>query len=130
VTNFTDLTNEELDKLAAEMMEWYADEAGVYYDKQTRKGVNFFTPNGDRFEVDRWNPTHPDSNQAERYLFPKLKEYEIYMDVEFLYQQVRATSIERNCPINFILPVKWEDPDQINRTKVIAALAAWEKINE
>lgn len=84
---------------------------------------------GDVFE---WRPCHPDSNQVERYLFPKLlkdvvvintkhteEEFTIWIGVG-VDEDDESVEVSGSC----------KDPDQINRTKVECFLEAMEKTNE
>jgi len=85
--------------------------------------------------IGKWNPCHLDSNQCERYLFPKL--HDEWCEIE----EIRS----RNNPnfvwfyeitINYL--DKWgvhrveliSQPENINRAKVIACLKVWDKLNE
>jgi len=113
--NYNELSNEELDKLSAENICGYE-----WIDKLHVK-------NGDEYIVDgsMWSPTSPRLNQAERYLFPKLFNTAIDINIE-----QRADSFWIN--INSGGDGKWdiehscchEGIPKINRTKVIACLEA------
>lgn len=100
-----ELTDQELDELAREVF-------------------NIPRYNKDSYGITQeFKPTHPDSNQCERYLFPKL-----WKDC--------SISINYNChEISITLPcgfVVYELTDvehgDFNRIKVIAALKAMEKL--
>lgn len=109
-TNYEKMTDQELDKLAAEM-------CGLTL------GGSLFFKHGELYD---WNPTHPDSNQAERYLYEKLLKSGCYpsmaYNADFTHDNVIwSTKTETLCKIRV-------DQKQINRTKVIACLEAWEKL--
>lgn len=145
MTDYQSLTNKEIDKLAAEMMGFkYSEEPPVSSTIQRGKlkaGKEFasyswpINPNGSHAErflcnsmlAKEWNPTHKDSNQAERYLFPKLIERETYINIIYgvdNYGLVMVTKTKQR------IESVSDGLDQINRTKVIACLEAMEKINE
>ena len=77
-----------------------------------------------------WNPTHPDSNQAERYLFPKLGD-NIHIEFHWVNNHHVSIEVKKWCD-----KFQWmatgiyseSDLNKINRTKVIACLEAWEKL--
>ena len=72
--NYSKLTDQELDKLAAET---FGDEIiTCEFSKQpfVRFGIyDYNIEHNEDMEVE-WCPTDPDSNQVERYLFPKLRD--------------------------------------------------------
>jgi len=147
-TNYQDLTNEELNKLAAEMVGWIerlakdtdygtGDQYGRHfcwaepYDGKYKYSFRFFTQCLDHetmLENEYWNPTHPDSNQAERYLFPALAKVNAIScrsmlgDFCVTIALIGGDMVGQCCSIT-------ENEDQINRTKVIACLEAMEKLN-
>jgi len=114
--NYDSMTNEELDKAAADMVGLEA-----------------------RYVSTTWNPTDPDSNQAERYLFPKLRvEHGMTVKVTIddwdlqisIYKLVGGGQRNEFCYKQVEFKDKHDTSPTINRTKVIACLKAMEKINE
>lgn len=77
------------------------------------------------FIPEKWNPTHKDSNQCERWLFPKLKG-KARLDIIFNLDGTCAIEVCGRSGYMFGFVVK--DPDQINRTKTICCLKAMEEI--
>lgn len=115
MSDYHSMTNEELDRAAGEMLD------GIYLG------------------FDGWHPTSPASNQAERYLFPKLIEKGLKIRMFFQLDDFSA-EIEQLQEVENG-PDYWDEwvtigygrkhnPDQINRTKVIAWLKAMEKLDE
>jgi len=127
MTNFTDLSDTEIDKLAAEMM-------GMHYyvwcgseSSGKCKVCGFYSTQNSEHIDKNWNPTHPDLNQAERYLFPKLRPLEITCT----FGKAEGISIDVwKDGVTFLEDIQCDKDDKINRTKVIACLEALEKINE
>ena len=147
-------SNQELDQMAAEKIDKtkscdylisndggeslrmsfiYKSEADIYLENEKAQNPKWW----EGYEVVQsfyykdWNPTEPDSNQCERYLFPKLREKGCWIDITY------SSKSFNNFTIKISLPEKWrvksnqgKDPDQINRTKVICFLEAMEKTNE
>ena len=75
-TDYEAMSDGELDRLSAErFMGWH------YTNMQCRSKPRLMgycneTGHSSGFTDERpWQPTYPDSNQVERYLFPKLREY-------------------------------------------------------
>lgn len=132
MTNYTTLTNEELDRMSAELVaDDKKDETVVCL---AFSGVDVLV-NGEW--IIGWHPTNPDSNQAERYLFPKLIENGFHVNVEYRGYLPAWVNINRTNEIkgkideNFIdVEENAHKSDQINRTKTIACLMAWDKLNE
>ena len=123
-TNYDELENEELDNLAAEMMGWRLHDNNIWVEG-TQAIVKFYK--------DKWHPTHPDSNQCERYLFPKLES--MCPNKSITIQENRAggmysiTIKKLSSPmISVYFDIDSLDPDQINRTKVLAFLKVMEEI--
>jgi hypothetical protein len=132
--NYTNLSDPELDRLAAEKF------SNVFQDGVGQDVVNF---DGRMFEVRKghfkdypmWQPTHPESNQVERYLFPKLKDLHCFIDTHDDWMECYEIKIltwpkmegEVVHPI-LLGKAGTTDQDQINRTKLIACLEAWEKL--
>jgi len=141
-TNYQALTNDELDKLAAEMMgpTFFNYISHLSYNDGRAVIEVQVCPTKDIF---KWNPTDPDNNQVERYLFPKLKEDE-WLNIETGYLgpffgveiSRHHLIIERSAKgdVSDMLAeveVNFKDnPNQINRTKLIACLEAWDKLEE
>ncbi len=114
--NYQEMTDGDLDKLAATEIMGYL---------WIHKGWN---RDGEWHIDSSWNPTHPDSNQAERYLFPKLIEKELNQILVtlnpwdgFMVQigpMATGPISEQTCG----------DIEKANRAKVIACLEAWDKL--
>lgn len=117
------MKNSELDRLSAEMV----IEIMIKFSNGT---FAIKTPPDERHII--WRPTDKDSNQAERYLFPKLEEVIIGLDFVPYRKTIiitpypDETNSQWKCPWSVMLSC--EDFDQINRTKVIAVLEAWDKL--
>jgi len=116
--NYQDLTNEELDKLAAEML-------GYAYGKNA-SGENCLwnqTMHGDVHFLSNWNPTHPDSNQCRQYLVPKIieKDFLSIMASEIVIDMGEGGSgcyVTAGCIL-----------EATNRELVIGALKTWDIIH-
>lgn len=131
--DYHSLSDSDLDKMAAEMTDIFVEEAPNDYREKVSYpyitiscGMPYIRHSfhSDHWKKDRWNPTHPDNNQAERYLFPKLQSKHKCIFETRTYSPNRY-QIEIGS-----YSIATTDPDQINRTKVIAALEAWRKIND
>lgn len=132
--DYSKLDDEELDRLAGERFigHRYENEFGngYYWD-----GVKPFHVKHDLSETLPknhlvWNPTHPDSNQAERYLFSKLKlSFDNIECVTVFQKEGSYTEISKRGE-KILSGIQNTDDDQINRTKVIACLQAMDKLNE
>ena len=110
-TDYSKLTNQELDKLAAEMVDLNI-EYGYVWDGEIKVGL--------------WNPTHPDSNQAFRYLWSKLKET---TGVEFTVSDTkRRWSAEVWLFDELVCSIRCYDEKLINRVAVMLCLEAKEKL--
>jgi len=129
--NYSELSDAELDRLSAEMVgeikkykrvnQLTARHSMYGYDVLEVDGVKVV-------EMLDWHPTDPDSNQTERYLFKNLRELGDGLWVRLGYYLNYRTEIFNSGE----RIVCWEcknDPDQINRIKVIACLEAWDKLN-
>lgn len=116
MTNYHDLSNEEIDKLLAERFRDNID-GSRGYKREVFNGV----------VVDNWTPTSPDSNQIERYVLPKLRLRAL--NIHLYYSGGFCIDIYRHTDgINYIAKLGTQEDDQINRTKGICALMAWDKI--
>jgi len=118
-TNYESLSDQELDRLSAiKIMR------GDVFETKTGDVWKFHGIQG--ISVNDWHPTDPNSNQCERYLFPKLGIFTIC-------QYHRSRSSVFNVDIfngdDYVAKVM-TDKDQVNRTKTIACLMAFDKLNE
>ena len=130
-TNYDELENEEVDKLAAEtLMGRPIVKIGGYFDHVYDSDDEFICALKD------WRPTHKDSAQCERYLFPKLWEKNISTTIECcdvpytggkVWYQVRLIGIVDGKCLHINAQCR-KDPDQINRIKTICWLKAMEEI--
>lgn len=138
-TNFADLPESELNRLGAiDIMgkHYYSEKSsgsiickcGAYPEQYSHTETPHIKAN--------WNPCSPDSNQVERYIFPRLIEKKLYITIHHerpsffnmrIWDDLKA-SFERDYS-HLISQQSTSDPDQINRTKLIAALEANEIIN-
>ena len=121
-TNFIDLTDEELDKLAAEMI--MGGVSTVFNDP----GL-FISVNGIMI---KWNPTHPESNQARQNLKKALLKKCSKISIEVTYYSNHTTiAVGHDDEPEIIFWYSFDDVDgkEENRYFVITALEAWEKIN-
>lgn len=126
MSKFQDMKDEELDKLAAEMFP-------EYHLAENVDGALCLWDDDDCI-VHRWHPTHPDSNQCERWLFPKLKAKGCRIDTfdsnTFTFQIIIHLNMQELNSNTICKMSDTLDPDQINRTKVIACLEAFSKLNQ
>jgi len=77
---------------------------------------------------DNWIPTDPDSNQIERYIFPKLIEINEGLDIDVGFDS-SGHNITIDSGLGKCLADNFNDNlDQINRTKLIACLTSWDKL--
>lgn len=125
------LTNAQLDQMAAEKMGWEK--------YQTRS--EWCKPNQGSWimDFDEWHPTE-DAEQIQEYLWPKLREDEWvvietgfigpWFCVEISRHHLDITRSAKGDVSDMLSTHETKDPDQINRTKVIAWLEAMEKIDE
>jgi len=141
--NYTEMTDSELDKLSVEMLggKKLSSPADYYSTTEFWYRVHHNLKRGDwctfgfNSNSKIWNPTHPNSNQAERYLFPKFIEKGIRVKIDFRVigpSGAYFISLFHEDEDNETLdgpPDMTPFPEQINRTKVIACLEAWEKLN-
>lgn len=154
MTNYEALKNDELDKLAAVVMGFkYSEEPPVSSTIQRGKleaGKEFasyswpINPNGnvaerflcDSMPVKDWHPTDPDSNQCERYLFPKLLDrgdisINYSIDSIFYIEIEQFTTIgDGKLDIKTLVDLETGELDEINRAKTILCLKANDKIQE
>lgn len=145
-TNLESLSDKELDRLAAEMMCWeFHDKPAIHRLNKplkdqlrpiwiTRDDRGFIT---EIMECKEWNPTHKDSNQCERWLFPKLTSVLKTRKVSFRVETnlgPRGYFIEIHIKFsnNYKLVARedCQDPDQINRTKTICWLKSMKAMEE
>lgn len=125
--NYNEMTNAELDRLSAEKFGIVKKfKAEIISDSYMWPSDN--TPNQVPIF---WNPTHPDSNQAERFLFKRLLEDVVVINTKYTEDQPLliwiGTAIDIDDEHEEIC-CHTNDPDKINRTKTIACLEAWEKL--
>lgn len=136
-TNFEDMSVEELNKAVAETF------GNVELDAVGNRVVVF---KDDCFDLDAdqtfdlWNPCGPDSNQCERHLFPKLREDEDvdigtllmgpWFCVEIKKRHYIAERILKRDFDDMLFETETKVHDEINKTKVIACLKAFEKLKE
>ena len=124
MSNYQEMTDAELDKRSGYIVRNFVVEtiSGiVLYNKDSEDILSDHLTN--------WNPTHPDSNQAERYLFPKIIEIIHGFDIEHAIPEDSACFTLVISKNDYAQVHDCEDPDKINRTKVIACLEASEKLN-
>lgn len=142
-TNFKDLPDKEIDRLAGEMMttKKLIDISDHELYPQHYPYHWMFPCDG---EYLKWNPTHKDSNQCERWLFPKVCEkakynYGNHLSVE---QKDEGWSVELRLETDsdpteddpFSLPdaiwirLDCKSFEEINHTKTICCLKAMEEI--
>lgn len=125
----------ELNKLAAEMcfpkseyehIKIYEDDGLICYYENWLE-----IPKADRPKREPvrgvFKPTHPDSNQIQRYLFPRLGLYITEERDTAGYYQIIIDGEDKNQD-DFQIK-KLDCRNKINRTIVEAVLEAWEKIN-
>ncbi len=122
------VSDEELDGLAAERL--------LDVTKETDPWLIYQDDGEFICNMDEWNPTHPDSNQAERYLLKALKDKECFYEIYDSWMECFEIKIfTRDVELQPVLSAKamTTDPDKVNRTKTIACLMAndeLEKSNE
>lgn len=110
--NYNEMSDAELDVLAAQTFDL----------KQFLYGANEVV-----YGYDTWRPCHPDSNQAERYLFPKLLDvYNMKLSHDYHKDSFYILFKKNGCRV--LSGQTASEPDQINRTKVVAALEAWHRL--
>ncbi len=140
------MTNEELDELTVKRFgipyQFYTTDDGI---QQKKKNISVDLNLDGRYESG-WNPSSADSNQCERHLFPKFDDDIIIIcqhncginsDEFNAFIQKNPPIIEEHPEINDVhygdaidlADISTKDPGQINRTKVIACLMSWEKLN-
>lgn len=156
MTNYTSLENSELDWLAGERFGIEKATRWILVDlrlKYMEIAVHF----GHKFEAetylrlqksmdedgewdnvvvreekyfDNFIPTHPDSNQCERYIGRKMVKEGCTFS-EFWDNEGFSVTIEHKNPGRRLYHeyFPYLDPDLINRIKTIARLVAWDKIN-
>ena len=119
--DYNEMTDAELDQLSIEeILKNAYDERGGEVIAQLPNKDGVLRPK-------RWNPTHPDSNQAERYLFPKLSEKGLYVVMDYLMAFVGVRKLVFK---ELTIFQHWQTNTGMNRAKVIACLEAWDKKNE
>lgn len=124
--HYQDMANEELDRLAAEMMGVFPSSNDPTYYRGVDYGFMF---------IKDWNPTHPDSNQSRKYLLPMIfnkvpdyLDYEVVMEMGDWHVQWSDTSEDWEVRVD----VDFEDDENINnenRAVVICCLKTWEKLD-
>lgn len=120
--DYEEMTNIELDTQAVERFNiehWNTGTALMFNSPSQGHNV-------------RWQPTDPDSNQVERYLFKILNEklIRIFTDNEERWFEIKFVKMDDY--YNNICDVKIhiKSPgDMVNRIKVIACLKVWDKLN-
>lgn len=128
MSDYSKMTDEELNDASAEMMglvvvTHYIDLAEKHQMDYYQLGDEVIGPVSMHIG---WCPTNQLSNQAERYLFPKLSEKCRYVVVDYLmgFVGVRKLVFREEMSHHY-----WNGLNSINRTKTIACLEAWEKLN-
>ena len=123
--NYSEMSNTELDNLAAEMiLKWTrggANAKGVFWWR-TETGNPKLPIDGIMLSND-WKPTHPDSNQADVYLFPKF--YGLIWRVHECKSSQGFRVTIKNHSKGILVDVI---DKSLNRCRVIACLEAWDKI--
>jgi len=141
VSKYSEMTNEELDKATLGILGWRVEP-----DSRRPNGFYFYDKNGNLLtHFDKWNPTHPESNQCESYLFPKLRELcsqvlndnenisfqtHTYLDDDPYYEVSFEKEMEDNNSSVTTGPIVQVSGEQMNPTKVIACLEFMEKLAE
>jgi len=125
---YEDMDDDVLDRLSAtRTMGWIQRKRGGFYSNymhdETMKSI--------AFHQNLWHPTNPNANQCERYLFPKLigdksivietaiTDTSFIIDIT-LHKQDKAIKLAQ---VNSLV-------QDANRTKTIACLKAWDKLEE
>lgn len=133
--NYESMTDTEIDKLCAEMMNFSEFPKACFIkvgDVPTKDQCDAY------MDFEWWKPTDVDSIQVEKYLFPKLQDKEnknIYfsqIDINENRQMHRGLIVYRikiykNKKIIATQEV-CEDSVKNNRAKAIACLIAWDKL--
>lgn len=120
------MSDEELNRISAERFcDSYEKEYSVQWAHFGEK--TFAVNEYDEHSFDLWNPTSPDSNQAERYLFPKVQKY-VDIRISFDDDGYQIIVYEENGKKLF--RNDYAKPDEINRTKVTAALMALDELGK
>ena len=118
--DYQKMTDEELDKRAAEMVDInYLLEEGHLWERLSATGRRLICAN--------WQPTHKDSNQIQWYLFPKVAGYITEERDSAGYYQITIDGEDKNQDTFQVK--KLDCHNKINRTIVIACLEAWDKLN-
>lgn len=118
--NYESMTDQELDKLAAVNIAGFE-----WMDRLHVKDAEL------NYIVDgsEWHPTHPDSNQCERYLFPRLTGHSVTTTAhDDGSHSVKVQVDDFNLHYRDLCESSGAERDQLNRTKTIACLQAWEKL--
>jgi len=76
----------------------------------------------------KWNPTHPNSNQVERYLFPKIMEFKNRIREFEVSPLLKRICIDID--VKGIYLTQWKNDEDINRIKTIFCLIIFDKLNE
>ena len=120
-TDYESMTDQELDRLSAER---FCEIEGIF--------IHYGKEFNELMHKSKWHPTHPDSNQCERWLFPKL--HGSGLTISLYLDDLSKTKICYSVLIEkykiFSIQIECYEFDKINRTKVIACLMAWDKLNE
>ena len=124
---YEDVTNKELDRLSA-------NRSSVRLYKHEGSG-DYYLWEGEKISHDKWQPTDRDSNQCDRYLFPKLRHLP-NADAIFSSLKIEVTyPLGQGCIVEINRLHAWsrlvmacDEDDEINRTKVITVLKAWDEL--
>jgi hypothetical protein len=129
-TNYQDLPNEELDRLAAErfLSKPLGPTSPTYWEPAINGGT-IISLTHDPYDWDDFTPTHPDSNQAERYLFPKVFNEKTGFRIVIDYKDNDDIDLEIFYADGDIFENWYTCENNLNRCKIIASLEAWEKLN-
>lgn len=85
------MTNEELDKCAAEKFGITSLTFSKTVSVEPGEMISISVPKNPV-----WNPTHPDSNQAERYLFPNDPNFVYEMELQTDYFEITIWIMDEN----------------------------------
>ena len=146
--NYSTMSDDELDQLSIDKFGW---EIRIYlnnkwhevYDSDNKlvwSGICYNQASTQIKPHQYWSPTHSDSNQAERYLFPKIFDKDITKrstNIMITCETFKTDFIVRvqkfvgfSLPLKNLANIRCDNPDQINRTKTIACFQAFDKLNE
>lgn len=155
MSKYNDLPNAEIDKLLAERIEYpyyskwcIVKDDLVFQDFNDEESAKMFMARmkkvKNKFYVDTiielrkfywgFSPTHPDSNQIERFIFPKLRKLLNPIAIKVIYlteDQIEVIIQEKYLNHNWRVYKATDKGDKFfNRTKAIACLEAMDKLKE